>query len=548
MTDAGLAASVPLDARQLRKLELIRSGQAQVRATQEGIVPDSAPREVPLTPDQARVWFFTQTFPESAEYNQPLTLRYAGCPDPEVLSSAFAELVARHDTLRLRFFERDGEPMQVMEPHAIVPLRWFDLGDLTARLALMRSVEIANVILQEPFDPVQPPLIRAAAIRLQGGEGLVVLAIHHLIADGRSIEILTRELVDLLAGRSLAATPEVRFIDYAAWRERQPSQRHDSARTYWRNRLSGDLPILDIPSDRPRPDTSSRRGHTVPIHIPAATVERLSSVAREAGGTVFIALLAVYKRLLMRLSGQTDVIVGTPLLGRELSEIENTVGMFVNTVPLRTDLSGEISFRRLLTRVRDTVIAAQDHRDMPFEQIVADLKGPRDLSLSPLFQTMFGFGGLPSLEEPDPVVNDVLLDTGAAKWDLTLFLDENRSGIDGQIEYAADLFDEATARRMAGMFERLCERLSIEPDRPIGRAALLSDAERPGVPPRAAPQFALNDACEGCGLPFAYRPSLQIHHRRRVDRRAPANASLFRNRLNVLYIMVPARGFEPLTP
>jgi amino acid adenylation domain-containing protein len=191
-----------------------------------------------------------------------------------------------------------------------------------------------------------------------------------------------------------------------------------------------------------------------------------------------MALLAAYKTLLMRLSGQTDVIVGTPLLGRDRPELEAVVGMFANTLPLRTDLSGELDFASLLARVRDTVVGAQDHSDVPFERIVAAAKTPRDLGRSPLFQTMFGFGGLPSAKAADPAINALPVDTGAAKWDLTLFLDHDGEGIGGQLEYAADLFDEATARRYASAYERLCARLAEASDRPITRLPLLDDGDR----------------------------------------------------------------------
>lgn len=479
MTDVVDGPRVVLDERQQRMLALVRAGQVKLSQELDRIPSGLAAADTPLTSDQARVWFFVRAFPQSAEYNQPVTLRYRACPDAAVLTEALATMTARHDALRLRVFERDGAPMQALQTDAVIPLSVHDLGGLSPGQAETRSRLIADATLQERFEPSTAPLARAALIQMPGGGGIVVLAIHHLIADGRSIEILTAELVALLADRSCAPAPEARFIDYAAWRAARGGEEGSArSRAYWSEILSGQLPVLDIPSDRPRPEVPDRRGATAPIRIPAETVARLREVAEAAGATVFMALLAAYKILLMRLSGQSDVIVGTPLLGRDRPELESAVGMFVNTVPLRTDLSGPIDFNALLARVRDTVIGAQDHSDVPFERIVADVRAPRDLGRSPLFQTMFGFGGLPSTMGVDPAINEMPVDSGAAKWDLTLFLDNDGAGVGGQLEYATALFDADTARRFAAMYERLCARLAAAPDAPIARVPLLADDER----------------------------------------------------------------------
>ena len=479
MSDLGSPlAETGLDARQMQMLELLRAGKAVASSEQDSPI-NPASGAVPLTPDQIRVWFFARAFPQSAEYNQPLTLRFAQWPGRKCAEGALKALIERHDALRLHFFERQGEPLQALSDAAEVPLGWLDLSALPTEVATHKAVAAASSMVREPFDPAQAPLVRALAVGLPDGGGLLALSIHHLVADGASIEILAEELVALMKRHDPGLPPPVRFIDYADWRRRTPpTQNLERARSYWREKLAGELPVLEVPGDRPRPDRPSRIGHTVGCRLDAELVKRLQTLAGSLDATLFMVLLAAYKVLLMRLSGQTDVIVGTPLLGRDRLDCARVVGMFVNTVPLRTARVDRDAFRQLVQSVRDTVVEAQDHSALSFDRIVAEANVSRGASRSPLIQTMFGFGGLPRSLGAEPAVNDLVLDTFAAKWELTLFLDHDGEGVSGQLEYAADLYDAATAARFVEIFQTLCEAFADDPERDVATVSLSTPDQR----------------------------------------------------------------------
>jgi len=478
MSDLLSHAHVTLSASQRLLIQRLRGIRPNADAATAGIPRAERVHDVPLTSDQARVWFLGRLFPESAEYNQAVTFRFRECPAPQAFEQATAALMMRHDALRLRIYEVAGEPMQALCDGVAPPLSWHDASQVPIAEAELLCIEIGNRCLRAPFDPEQAPLFRIAVVRLPDAAAVAIAVFHHLVVDGRSVEILAEDFVSLLSGESPPAG-SMRFIDYAAWRA---SQRNDANAAeqlaYWRDRLRGNLPILDLPTDRPRPAQPSRRGHMVPCRIPNAIADGLRRIAESENTTLYVVLLSVYKVFLMRVSGATDILVGAPFLGREHPSVERLVGMFVNTAALRTDLAGNPGFRRLVRRVRETVLGAQDHREAPFEQVVSELKVPRDVRHSPLFQTMFGFGGLPGGGQDGPIMNDIALDSEAAKWDITVFLDEFDNGVEGYLEYSEDLFDESTALRFADIYLRLCAEFAAAPDLRIGRARLLDEEQR----------------------------------------------------------------------
>ena len=482
MSDTTRMHKPRLSATQQLLIQRLRNKKLQ-RASSVAVIPViEKAQTIPLTSEQARIWFLVSMFPSSAEYNQAVTFRFLTCPEPQRILSAIMHLMQRHDALRLRLYEVAGEPVQELCGSLEAPFAWHDVSDQPPSLAECLAVEIGNQCLRKPFDLSSAPLFRVVLVRMPDAESVVIMVFHHLVVDGRSIEILSAEFVQLLRGTALPEPPGIRFVDYAAWRAAQrDSDIVNEQLGYWLERLRGELPVFDLPSDRPRTAMPSRRGHVVPCDFPADLVMRIRRLAEVEGTTTYVVLLAVYKVFLMRMTGQVDILVGAPFGGRENPQTENLVGMFVNTVILRTDLTGNPGFRSLLGRVHQTVLGAQDNRDVPFDRVVAELKLPRDINRNSLFQTMFAMGGLPASLSDDPAINDLSLDSKAAKWDLTVFLGEFDKVIKGHMEYAEDLFDELTALRFVDIYLRLCSTFASFPDTPIGKAPLISDEQRRSI-------------------------------------------------------------------
>ncbi|MCW5831409.1 MAG: amino acid adenylation domain-containing protein [Labilithrix sp.] len=440
-------------------------------------LPPSA--RVPLTPAQARIWFFACLYPTSAEYHVFETLAFAVAPERPVLEAALRALVRRHDALRLRIVEVDGQPMQEACADVDVPLSWHDLGALDPKSAGDRARRIAAERVRAPFQLVTAPLFRVTSIRLPDGGCWVVLVLHHVVADFWSLSLLIEELGLLLSGKELPPPPSARFIDYVAWeRERVDEARVERELEYWTRRLGGELPVLDLPKDRPRPALPTRGGHAVSCEVASETLGALQTLAREEGTTLFVVLLAAYKVLLYRVTGQSDLIVGTPLAGRDHPFSERILGCFVRTVALRTDLGGAPSFREVVRRVHVTTLEAQDHQTVPYDRVVAELTLAREQNYSPVFQTFFGVQSSTLVDCAGAAIGAVSIDSESAKWDLTVSLTETPRGLGGFIEYSADLFDEATVERFAAVYEHLLGAMLAEPDRPIRSYPLVSAEAR----------------------------------------------------------------------
>lgn len=437
-------------------------------------VPDG--RRVPLTPAQAGIWFLTQLFPDSTEYNMFPQVELDHTPDEQSLQAALSTLVARHDVLRVRFVEVDGQP--VMEDAGAVdpPVTWYDLRHLPAEDVEQQIQEIGNASARVLMRPDQPPLIRCCAVRKPGGRALLIVLAHHLVCDGWSWSILHDELVELLAGRELPPPQDVRFLDYAAW----CAERDDESLTardydYWTQKLGGELPVLDLPKDRPRPAVSSRRGHARALELcPAEVTDRLRELARAEQTTLFVVLLAVYQMFLRRLTRQSDLVIGTFLAGRDHPETEKLVGCFAKSVALRTDLDGVVSFRDAVRRARQTVAEALDHQAVSFEQVVARLRIPRDLSTHPVFQTSFAASPADRSWE----ASALFLGYGTAKWDMGMLLTDSARGLDGAFDCSADLLDRSSLERYGAVFARLVTSVAQRPDDPLDQHAVLAPDEQ----------------------------------------------------------------------
>jgi len=445
-----------------------------------GIAAVAAGTRVPLTPPQARIWFFTRLYPASSEYNVYETLTFDRGLHESELVVAVRTLMERHDALRLRFVEVDGSPMQEDCGELEPPVRWHDLRRLRSTEAEARAQEIGDHMARWPVRADSPPLFRFCALVLPGNRTLIVLVVHHLIIDYWSTMLVLKELGTLLAGGELTPSGGVRFLEYAAWQSGVTAeQRQARDLAYWKRELGGDLPVLDLPKDRPRPAQPSRVGHAAPLVLSPTMAASLRELASREGTTLFVVLLAAYKVFLARLTGQADVIVGAPLAGRDHPMAEDIVGCFIKPMALRTDLSGNPSFRELVHRVRETVLEAQDHQSVPYERLVAELGVSRTVGVNPVFQTFFGLQSATGEQLEGVEIGQLVLDGGSAKWDLTVSLNESPDHhLAGFLEYASDLFDERTAARFAGMYLLLLRTVAAEPECPIREVPLITPPER----------------------------------------------------------------------
>lgn len=464
---------------------------------------------LPISFAQERLWFLEQYEPESAFYAMPVALRFVGRLEVDALRMALDQLVSRHEALRTVFHTVDGRPRPSIVSSAPVALPVDDLtepdsNEAPAPGALLAGErrETVNARLRadvaRPFDLTQAPLLRARLLRLGAQDHVLLVTVHHIASDGWSTQVMVREVAALYrAALGLAALPEapgdgvprsvpalpalpLQYVDYAAWQRRLltgPRLATDIA--YWRRQLAG-VPALELPTDRPRPAEQRFRGRTLRFEVPNHVKEALAAVGQEQGATLFMSLLAGFQALLARLSGQHDFCVGTPVANRPRVALEGMIGFFVNMLPLRADLADDPSFAQLVARSRDVVLAAHAHQRLPFERLVDELDLPRDLSRSPLFQVALILHPQPRrpVALPGLAVEPVALDTGTAKFDLTLALTEDDAGLRGELEVASDLFSEATSRRFVQQLQRLLIAAAIRPELPISRLSLLAADER----------------------------------------------------------------------
>ncbi|HEX8146261.1 MAG TPA: condensation domain-containing protein, partial [Pyrinomonadaceae bacterium] len=446
-----------------------------------------APRDgnIPLSFAQQRLWFLEQLEPGTPLYNVPAGVRLRGPLDVEALSRALSEVVRRHEALRTTFAEADGRPAQVIAEAGDFALPLEDLSGLSAEAREGEAARLLSEEARRPFDLRRGPLLRARLLRLSGQEHVVVLVMHHIISDGWSSGVLVGELSALYAafsrgeGSPLAGLP-VQYADYAVWqREHLAGETLDGQLSYWRERLAG-VPILELPTERPRTAARTHAGATHSFKVPDAVGQRLKELSLREDVTLFMTMLAAFNVLLYRYSNQEDIAVGTPIAGRRLPELEGLIGFFVNTLVLRTDLSGDPSFRELLGRVREVTLGAYTHQDVPFERLVEELRPERSPRHQPLFQAAFALQNSPreTLELPGLAMSAETLKTELSKFDLTLGVAETESGLGVTLEYRTDLFDVAAVERMAGHFTTLLKGIAARPEERISSLPMLADAER----------------------------------------------------------------------
>ncbi|MBZ4423317.1 non-ribosomal peptide synthetase, partial [Myxococcus sp. RHSTA-1-4] len=445
-------------------------------------------RRAPVSFAQERMWFQERLTPGSAVFNVPIAVRLSGELDVNALHRALQTLVQRHEALRTLFVEQDGKVLQHIAPAMEVALPVVDVRDAPAAEREAEAWRRLQADAQHPFDVEKGPLLRTVLYRWGEREHLLLLDVHHIVSDGWSLGVLVKELgalyPALAAGQPSSLPPlPMQYADFASWqRDFLRGETLDSQLGYWRQRLDANA-VLELPTDKPRPAIASTRGARLTVVLPPALLQSLKDLARREGRTLFTLLLAAYQVLLSRYSRQEDVVVGTPVAGRNRSELEGLIGLFVNTLALRTDLSGDPSFLELMGRVHEASLGAFAHQDVPFEKLVEALQPERKLSTSPLFQVSFTLQNapLPPLQVPGLTLEAQPVDSGTSQVDLSLLATELPQGLRLVALYRTDLFEAPTVTRLLGHFQALLEGIAASPERRLSELPLMDGAERQRV-------------------------------------------------------------------
>ncbi|HZT59442.1 MAG TPA: amino acid adenylation domain-containing protein, partial [Pyrinomonadaceae bacterium] len=450
-----------------------------IRAGREGVVP--------LSYAQQRLWFLDQLEPGSPVYNIPVALRLRGSLDVEALESSINDLILRHEILRTNFSVVGSEPAQLISPFSPVALPLIDLSGLTRERAEAEAAALRDSEARRGFDLSAGPLLRVMLLRLGDEEYVLLVTMHHIVSDGWSMGVLVREvgaLYEAHRGGRQAELPElkVQYADYAAWQRNYLSgEALDSQLSYWKRQLAGAPQVLELPSDRPRPSVQSFRGEAFSFSCSPELSDALRALSRREGATLYMTLLAAFAALLKRYSGESDVVVGSPIANRNRAETEDLIGFFVNTLAIRARLGGDPTFCDAVREVREVVLDAYAHQDVPFERVVEELKPERDLSRSPIFQVMFAWQNAPSeeLELEGVHISYEGARAETAKYDLGLTMWEGagHATLEGLFDFSTDLFEAARIRRMAEHFIELLERLVAAPEEKLSTLTALPEAE-----------------------------------------------------------------------
>ncbi|MFC5743622.1 non-ribosomal peptide synthetase [Dyella tabacisoli] len=463
---------------------------AQLRALQgSGAAPrltrQSRPAVLPLSFAQERLWFLDRLGLSGPAYSVPVAFSLSGTLDVPALEHSFAELVRRHESLRTRFESQAGSAVQVIDPAGGFHLAELDLSDLTKgdREAALQARMREQV--REPFDLERGPLFKVALVKTGEREHALLLSLHHIICDGWSMGVLVRELGALYAAylRRLPSPlpePELQYADYALW-QRQWLQKEVLARQldYWRQRLAGIPAALVLPADHPRPAMTSFKGAKLALTLSKPLTERLRQRAQAEQATLYMVLLAAFQLLLSKLTGQSDIVVGSPVAGRTHRQMEGLIGFFVNTLVMRTQVRSQSSLKELLEQVKEVTMGAYAHQDLPFEKLVAELQPERDLSRHPLFQVSLTLQNLPAArtELPGLEVSSLANEQHVAKSDLLVHAFEGPEHVRLVFEYATDLFEAATIDRWMGYFERVLTLVASDTPCKVSEVSLLSAQE-----------------------------------------------------------------------
>jgi amino acid adenylation domain-containing protein/non-ribosomal peptide synthase protein (TIGR01720 family) len=442
-------------------------------------------RTAPLSPAQLRLWFLDRLEPGSDLYNIPIAVLLEGRLDVAALRGCFNEIVRRHEALRTTFEDAGGEPVQVINPADIFSVSVIDLSDLDAERRAAETERLTRDESRRPFDLTRGPLLRVTILRLEEERHVLSVTMHHVVSDGWSMNVLARETTELyqafVAGEpSPLPDPPIQYADYAIWqRESLTGGFLGSQLDYWKGSLQGAPARLTLPQDKSRPKVQTYNGATRSLYLSEELSDALMALSRREGVTLFMTLLSGFTTLLSRYANQDDIVVGAPVANRTMIETESLIGFFVNTLALRTDLSGNPSFEELLRRVRETTIDAYARQDFPFEKLVEELQPERDPSRAPLFQVLFSLDDVRASDWRLPGVTATALEMESAtsKFDLSLLMENTGGKLQAAIEYNTDLFDESTILRTLGHLENLLRNVVTDPSWRIAEIPLLTGVE-----------------------------------------------------------------------
>jgi amino acid adenylation domain-containing protein len=466
-------------------LALLQEASSVGQRRQPPMQPGRRDGDLPLSFAQQRLWFIDQLEPNSSLYNIAKAFHIRGALQLAALEQSLNEIIRRHEVLRTTFRSVDGQPLQRIASWLTIPFTILDLTDCPEKERQEKALRLVNKEACRPFVLADGPLLRALVVRLAADDHILLLTMHHIVSDGWSMGILCRELSALYDGynngRPSRLDPlPVQYADFAQWqRDWLKGEVLQSQVDYWKDRIAN-IPTLQLPTDRSRPAMQSYRGARQSTVLADELCQALKDLSQKERASLFMTLVAAFNVLLCRYSGQEDVVIGTPIAGRNRSEVEGLIGFFVNTLVLRTDLSGDPTFRELLSRVRNGALDAYAHQDLPFEKLVEEMGPQRNLSYAPLSQVMFAFQNFPDspLTMSDCSVHPVDLDSGTAKFDLTLQISRESHGMRCVLTYNTDLFYEQTIARMLGNFKALLEAVVVNPDRRVSELEILTEAER----------------------------------------------------------------------
>jgi len=460
------------------------------RRTSEGvsappISPVSREGRIPLSFAQQRLWLLDQLEPGSYAYNVPMAVRIRGGLRPDALQQSLNALVARHESLRTTFVSLDGSPAQVVAEAGSFSMPLIDLTDLSDAVREAETGKLITQDAQRSFDLARGPLFCASLVRQEIEQHILLLNNHHIISDGWSAGILFEELAILYKAFSLGQPSPIgklpiQYADYAVWqRDWLQGEVLQQQLSYWKEQLAGAPPLLELPLDRPRPAVQTHRGGRQRLLLGPSLTEGLRSLSQREGTTLFMLLLAALQLLLARLTGQDDIVVGAPIAGRTRAETDRVIGFFLNTVALRTKLSDEMTFRDLLSRVREIALEAYAHQEIPFERLIEELQPERSLGHTPLFNLFFNMlnFSLGGVELPGLTVEYLPSADIGSKFDLSVYVSEQKAGMALGVLYNADLFDEPSITRMLSHFQTLLEGIVANPEQSISAYALHTEAE-----------------------------------------------------------------------
>ena len=461
-----------------------------MRAQAEGQAPPITPAErgemVPVSFAQQRLWFIDQLTPGNPAYNMPLALRLSGKLNVAALERSLQEIEKRHETVRTIFRAVDGKPFQVILPPERPSLPLADLRAVPAEFQREECARLAEAEARTTFDLSTGPMMRALLMQTGDDDFLLCVTMHHILCDAWSMGVLLREMTTLYQGFDAgepAALPDlpVQYADFSLWQHAYlAGEVFDQQLNYWRKNLAGAPPVLELPLDKPRPLVQRFAGAHCPLRLDTDLTASLKALSAERHVTLFMTVLAGFQLLLARLSGQEDIVVGSPVANRNHREIEGLIGFFANTLVFRTQLRDNPTFEQLLGRVRETALAAYAHQDVPFERIVEELQPQRALSHTPIFQVMFVFQNTPfeTVHLPNVRLQPVDIKTGASHFDLTLRLWEDAGSLTGRLEYNSDIFENASIARMAKRLEKLLASLVKDPSQHAHSLDILMEDEK----------------------------------------------------------------------